>query len=52
MIGLFSIIILCFYGVRGLFIYEIILFFFYFFVVGGVIFIIIFIWELKKKDIV
>jgi hypothetical protein len=50
MIGLLSTIILCFYGVRGLFIHETIPFSSYLFAVGGAISIITLIWELKKKD--
>ncbi len=50
MIGLLSTIILCFYGVRGLFIHEIISFSSYLFAVDGAISTIALIWELKKKN--
>jgi len=52
MVGLISTIILCFYGVRSLFVYETIPFSSYLFAVGGAISTIALIWELKKKDAV
>lgn len=50
MIGLISTIVLCFHGIRGLFIHETIPFSSYLFTVGGAISTIALIWELKKKD--
>ncbi len=50
MLGLISTIILCFYGVRGLFIHEAIPFSSYLFAVGGAISTMALISELKKKD--
>ncbi|AXI28523.1 hypothetical protein CIB87_05625 [Priestia megaterium] len=50
MVGLIGTIILCFYGVRGLFINKPIPFVSYLFAVGGAISTLALILELKKKD--
>lgn len=49
-IGLIGNIILCFYGIRGLLMNELIPFASYLFAIGGFIGIIALILELKKKD--